>query len=62
MNFISKIILGFVVIAVFACLWFVLTQNNKGGSGFGCGGCRGGGCSGCGQSCAEHKEDQKKKP
>ena len=60
MNSVSKIILGFIVIAVFACLWFLLTQKNtqNGGSGsFGCGG----NCAGCGMKCSDRKEEQKNK-
>ena len=53
MNAVSKIILSAVIIAVFACLWFLLTQKNKNGSGFGCGG----GCAGCAKSCAQRKDD-----
>ena len=55
MNTISKAILGFVVIAVFACLWFLLTQRNKSSGGsdsFGCGG----NCAGCGMKCSDRKD------
>ena len=52
MNTISKILLGAVVIAVFACLWYVLTQKNHSSSGC-CGN-----CSGCSQgSCTNRKEN-----
>ena len=54
MNTISKAILGFVVIAVFASLWFILTQKNKGGSNSGCSG----NCAGCGSKCADRKEEK----
>ena len=60
MNAVSKIILSAVIIAVFACLWFLLTQKNKNGSGFGCGGC-GGGCAGCAKSCADRKDNNQPK-
>lgn len=52
MNTVSKILLGAVVIAVFACLWFLLTQKNKGS-----GGCSGN-CASCGsrsESCENRK-------
>jgi len=45
MNLISKILLGFVIIAVFACIWYLLTQKNSGK-----GGCCGD-CSGCCSAC-----------
>ena len=51
MNTVSKILLGAVVIAVFACLWFLLTQKNKGG-GSGCSG----NCASCGESCGKRKK------
>ena len=51
MNPLSKILLGALVIAVFACLWFVLSQKNKGGSG-----CSGN-CAGCAAPCAEKKSE-----
>ena len=54
MNTISKAILGFIVIAVFACLWFILTQKNKGGSS----GCSGN-CASCGTKCSDRKENGK---
>ena len=46
MNTFSKILLGAIVIAVFACLWYLLTQKNKGSdqcSG-NCAGCTSGSC------------------
>ena len=52
MNTVSKILLGAVVIAVFACLWFLLTQKNKGGSN-----CSGN-CASCGESCGKRKMDE----
>ena len=55
MNTISKAILGFIVIAVFACLWFILTQKNKGGSSSGCSG----NCASCGTKCSDRKENGK---
>ena len=54
MNTISKAILGFIVIAVFASLWFILTQKNKGGSNSGCSG----NCASCGSKCTDRKEEK----
>ena len=53
MNTISKILLGAVVIAVFACLWYLLTQKNKGSPG-----CSGN-CAGCASqgSCSDRKDN-----
>ena len=51
MNYLSKILLGALIIAVFACLWFVLTQKNRGSSG-----CSGN-CSGCGTPCSNKKNE-----
>lgn len=39
MNLISKILLGAVVLSVFACLWFLLTQKNKSTCSGSCAGC-----------------------
>ena len=47
MNSISKIILGFVVIAAFACVWYLLTRKSGGG-----GGCCGD-CSRCRSDCGD---------
>jgi len=58
MNTVSKFILGFVVIAVFACLWFLLSQRKGGSASFGCGG----NCSGCGMKCSDRKNEQKENP
>lgn len=55
MNTISRILLGFIVVAVLVTLWVVLTQKNNGSTGT-CGG----NCSGCGANCTQRKEDQKK--
>lgn len=55
LNTLSKILLGFVVVAVIACLWFLLTQRNKGGSSS----CSGN-CAGCGMNCAQRQEPDKK--
>ena len=52
MNTISKILLGAVVLAVFACLWYLLTQKNKSGDS---------GCSGNCASCRSRSEDCGKK-
>ena len=54
MNTLSKILLGFIVVAVLATLWVVLTQKNSGSTGT-CGG----NCSGCSSNCAQRKEDKK---
>lgn len=54
MNTISKILLGAVIIAVFACLWYLLTQRNKGSSQ-----CSGN-CAGCSStSCVKRAENDK---
>lgn len=52
MNLLSRILLGALVVAVLACLWYVLTQKNKGGSGCG------GNCAGCETPCAGKKQDE----
>jgi len=51
MNTVSTILLGAVVLALFACIWFLLQQKNKGG------GCCGN-CAGCASPC-EKKDNQK---
>jgi len=48
MNLISKILLGAVVLAAFACLWFLLTQKNKSTCS--------GNCAGCSAGCAKKEE------
>ncbi len=55
MNLVSKILLGAVVIVVFAVLWYLLTQKNRGGSC--CSGCSGD-CSCCASPCGKQKEDK----
>ena len=50
MNFISKILVGALVIAVVAVVWFLLTQKNSGG------GCCGN-CAGCGMKCEREKKE-----
>jgi len=56
MNLLSKVILGAVIIAALACLWFILTQKNSG-----CSSCSGN-CADCGSHCAKkdvsRKEDE----
>ena len=49
MNALSKILLGAIVLAVLACLWFLLTQKNRSSSGC-CGN-----CSDCASRCNEKK-------
>ena len=56
MNTISKFLLSAVIIAVFACVWFLLTQKNKSGGGCGCSG----GCSGCSTPCGKQNTDDKR--
>ena len=52
MNPLSKILLGALILAVLACLWFVLTQKNRGGSGCG------GDCADCAAPCAGKKSEK----
>ena len=53
MNTISRILLGAVVLAVCACLWYLLTQKNKGSTG-----CSGN-CAGCATPCgSQNKRNQ----
>ena len=52
MNPISKILLGFIIIAVIACVWYLLTRKNEGG-----GGCCGD-CSRCGCGCDEKRGEK----
>ena len=52
MNLISKILVGALVIAVAAVVWFLLTRKRSGG---GCGGC-GGDCAGCAAKCGKEKK------
>ena len=51
MNIVSKILLGAVVLAVCACVWFLLQQKNKGK------GCSGN-CASCSEACARHGRDE----
>ena len=51
MSLLSKILLGAVVLAAFACVWYLLTQKNKGSSA-GCGG----NCASCASPCSSKKE------
>jgi hypothetical protein len=48
MNLISKILLGALVIAVFAVAWYLLTQKNRGCSGS---------CAGCSAQCEHRKKE-----
>ncbi len=50
MNLISSILIGGVVIAVCAVVWYLLTQKNSAG-----GGCDGN-CAGCGTRCDRRRE------
>ena len=54
MNLLSKIILGAVVIAAVACLWYLLTQKNKGASS----GCSGN-CTSCASPCSAKGNGEK---
>jgi hypothetical protein len=45
MNLLTKILLGFLLLAAAACLWYLLTQKNRGGAG-----CSGS-CADCTQRC-----------
>ena len=56
MNLISKILLGAVVLIVFAVLWYLLTQKNRGGSC--CSGCSGD-CAGCASPCGKQNSGKK---
>lgn len=53
MNLLSKILLGAVVIAAFACLWYLLTQKNK--TSASCGG----NCAACASPCAAKGNSEK---
>jgi len=55
MNTISKVLLSGVILAVLACVWFLLTQKNK--SGFGCSG----NCASCSEACTRRDQDADKK-
>ena len=50
MNLISRILIGALVIAVFAVVWYLLTRRN--GKDGGCSG----DCSGCSAQCGRRKE------
>ena len=50
MNLISKILLGAVVIAVAAVVWYLATQKNRGSA------CCGS-CADCAAQCANRKEE-----
>lgn len=52
MNAIVKILLGALILAALACLWIVLTQKNRGGTG-----CSGS-CAGCASPCADRKSEE----
>ncbi len=51
LNFISRILIGALVIAVIAVVWFLLTQRNSAK-----GGCSGN-CAGCSAQCSKRKEE-----
>ena len=53
MNAVSKILLGFIIIAVLACLWYLLTQKSGGKRG-GCCGC----CADCASTCEKRQDDE----
>ena len=48
MNLISRILVGALVIAVAAVVWYLLTQKNSGCSG---------NCAGCSRQCEKRKEE-----
>ena len=54
MNLISKVLLGFIIIAALACVWYLLTRKQSGG------GCCGD-CARCGCVCEEKDPEKKSK-
>lgn len=51
MNPVSRILLGALILAVCACVWFLLTHKNSGGCG--------GDCGSCSRSCDSRKDREK---
>lgn len=48
MNTVSQILLGGLILAVCACVWYLLTHKNSGGCG--------GDCGSCSRSCDSRKD------